>query len=88
MPFRSSPYPDGTDNLFYISAPTDNFIIHFFLNLLLFSVICCDAWLGLNPDESIPKNICLIVVRRMKEEIILSRMVPVILSVNFCNVVK
>jgi len=30
----------------------------------------------------------LIVVRRMKEEIILSRMVPVILSVNFCNVVK
>ena len=45
---------------------------------------------GLNPDESIPRNIRLVVVvRRMKEEeIILSRIVPVILSVNFCNVVK
>ena len=76
-------------------SPTSNrlFFIHFFLSQSTsFSVInTVMSWVGLNPDESIPRNIRLtVVVRRMKEEeIILSRMnIPVILSVNFCNVVK
>ena len=77
MPFRSSPYLDGrTDNkatsnrqFFY---PFLSFSIHFFQC----NKYCDGAWVGLNPDESIPRNIRLtVVVRRMKEEeIILSRM--------------
>ena len=81
MPFRSSPYLDGgTDNNLFQHIThlqqtiflSISFSIHFFQC----NKYCDDAWVGLNPDESIPRNIRLtVVVRRMKEEeIILSRM--------------
>lgn len=44
--------------------------------------------MGLKPEESIPKKICFTVVFIINDEIIFSSVVPVILSANFCNVVK
>jgi hypothetical protein len=42
----------------------------------------------LNPVESMPTKICLVLASTMNEEIIVPSVVLLILSANFCNVVK
>jgi hypothetical protein len=80
MPFRISPYLDGgIDNNLFQHITSNRQFFYPFLSFSIHFFQCnkyCDAWVGLNPDESIPRNIRLtVVVRRMKEEeIILSRM--------------
>ena len=71
------------------SAPIDNFAYFLLFSILFVQYNTVKHELSfLNPVESIPAKICLVPLITMNDEIIFSSNELLILSVNFCNVVK
>ena len=73
------------------SAPIDKFAYFPLKPVRSFSIVPVMhelSYIILNPVESIPAKICVVPLITMKNEIIFSSNELLILSVNFCNVVK
>jgi hypothetical protein len=71
---------------FKTSAPIDS-LAYFFLHSFAMLVYYSDVCVILNPVESISANMCLVPIKRIKDEVIFPSSMMLILSVNFCNVV-